>query len=388
MKSLTAVTEGLRNADAIVVGSGLYGLVVARELAEIGLRVVVLERRSHIGGNTFSEVDPESGIEIHKYGSHLFHTSNVRVWNWVNRFTDFTDYRHRVFSLHQGRIFEMPPTLREISYFYPGVVSASDAKRAIRADSELVADPEESFETKGISLVGEKMYRALIAGYTEKQWQVPPHQLPADYLTRLPFRTSHETGYFKDKYQGLPRFGYGEFIKRIAEHPNVTVFTESDYFDFQNQVASEVPVVYTGPLDKYFRYSAGHLRWRTLDFEFETLELSDFQSTAVMNYADIETPWTRIHEFRHLHPEREHHPEKTVIAREFSREAQLQDEPYYPVNSTQDREMLKTYRQMASAERKVYFGGRLASYLYLDMHMAIASALTDFEQRYSHFRRI
>lgn len=381
------VEKALSAAEVVVVGAGLYGLVVARELADAGTKVLIIEKRPHIGGNSYSFVDPDTKIEIHKYGSHLFHTSNVKVWKWVNRFTKFTDYRHRVFSVHKGRLFEMPPTLLEISHFYPGVISADDARRAITEDSIEIGNQDSNFETKAISLVGRKMYKALIAGYTEKQWQLPPSKLPSSYVTRLPFRTSHQTGYFLDTYQGLPECGYGELANRIAKHPQIEILLNFDFFDARKEIPSQIPVVYTGPIDQFFDYSAGMLRWRTLDFQFETLDRSDFQSASVINYADIDVPWTRIHEFRHLHPERTYTNDKTVIAREYSREAGLNDEPYYPVNSPDDRDRLKIYRKLARETPNVFFGGRLATYLYLDMHMAIASALKDFDQTYSSLNR-
>lgn len=387
MIPMSVVIERVSQSDVVVVGSGLYGLTCARLLAEQGLSVSVLDKRGHPGGNTYSYIDSETGIEIHKYGSHLFHTSNLRVWHFVNRFADFTNYRHRVFSIHEGRIFEMPPSLREISFFHPGAVSSEQARIAILEDAAGVEDSNKNFESKAISLVGEKIYRALIAGYTEKQWQIHPTQLPSSYVSRLPFRTSHETGYFSDTFQGLPKMGYGDFIGQILDHSNISVFLSVDFFDLKKFLPDDMPIIYSGPLDRYFDYSEGHLRWRTLDFEFEYLDTPDFQSTAVVNYADLDSPWTRIHEFKHLHPERELTSGRTVIAREFSREATGSDEPYYPVNSESDRVKLLAYRKRAASEPNVFFGGRLASYQYLDMHMAIAAALKDFDVRYRAFKK-
>ena len=385
MKHKGGVPLAIDESDVLIVGAGLYGLVCARELAELGLRVLVIEKRNHLGGNAFSEIDSSTGIEVHKYGSHLFHTSNERVWEWVNQFSGFNDYRHSVYSIHAGRVFEIPPTLRDLSHFFPGVFSAQQAREAISGDIPRGVNPSANLEEKGISLVGEKVFRALFAGYTAKQWQTDPALLPSDYLTRLPFRLSHESGYFRDRFQGLPLSGYGQLIARIVDHRRIRCLTEIDFFDFRSSIPRNMPVIYTGPIDQYFDFSEGPLGWRTLDFEFMTLDTSDFQSTAVMNYADLDVPWTRIHEFKHLHPERRHHDYKTIIAKEYSRKALLGDEPYYPVSSPNDRKKLLKYRARAKSEKSVFFGGRLATYLYLDMHMAIASALKDFDQKYASF---
>lgn len=368
-----------------VVGSGFYGLTIARLAAESGHKVEVIEKRDHIGGNSWSEIDTETGIEFHKYGSHLFHTNNERVWKFVNRFSKFNNYQHRVFTNHDGKIFEMPPTLQEISWFHPNATSPDLAREAINEDSVLGPGdtPNDNFETKAISLVGRKIYEALIKGYTEKQWQIDPKKLPSSVISRLPFHLSFSQGYFKDKYQGIPTDGYGNLLRSLAQHPNINLKTGTDYFDISDSKKSTPSfTVFTGPIDKFFGYQHGHLGWRTLDFIFQVLELSDHQGTAVLNYADLTPNYTRVHEFKHLHPERKDvfDSKKTLIAMEYSRLAHPDDEPFYPINSAEDQKKLGLYGQMAKELSNFHFGGRLGSYRYLDMHMAIGSAMTDWEK--------
>jgi UDP-galactopyranose mutase len=367
------------NADLVVAGSGLFGLTVAERCArELGLRVLVAERRDHIGGNAYSEVEPSTGIEVHRYGAHLFHTSNERVWTYVNRFTAFTDYRHRVFSIFKGRVYPMPINLGTICAYFGRAMGPDEARRLIAEQAAEVADPR-NLEEKAISLIGRPLYEAFIRGYTAKQWQTDPRELPPEIITRLPVRYTFDNRYFADRYEGLPADGYTAWLERMADHPRIEVRTGTDFFDLD--AAGNVPVVYTGPLDAYFGHSEGALGWRTLDFEREVLATGDFQGTPVMNYADEDVPYTRIHEFRHFHPERESPPDRTVIVREYSRFAEAGDEPYYPIDTAEDRARLTRYRELARAEKGVLFGGRLGTYRYLDMHMAIASALTMFDNR-------
>jgi len=367
------------NADLVVAGSGLFGLTVAERCArDLGLRVLVAERRDHIGGNAYSEVEPSTGIEVHRYGAHLFHTSNERVWTYVNRFTAFTDYRHRVFSVFKGRVYPMPINLGTICAYFGRAMGPDEARRLIAEQAAEVADPR-NLEEKAISLIGRPLYEAFIRGYTAKQWQTDPRELPPEIITRLPVRYTFDNRYFADRYEGLPVDGYPAWLERMADHPRIEVRTGTDFFDLD--AAGNVPVVYTGPLDAYFGHSEGALGWRTLDFEPEVLATGDFQGTPVMNYADEDVPYTRIHEFRHFHPERESPPDRTVIVREYSRFAEAGDEPYYPIDTAQDRARLARYRDLARAEKDVWFGGRLGTYRYLDMHMAIASALTMFDNR-------
>lgn len=377
--------------DLIVVGSGLFGLTVAeRAASQLGKNVLIVERRPHLGGNAYSEAEPETGIEVHKYGAHLFHTSNKRVWDYVNQFTDFTGYQHRVFAMHNGTAYQFPMGLGLINQFFGKYYSPEDAKKLIREQAaEINSEDATNLEEKAISLIGRPLYEAFIRDYTAKQWQTDPKELPAGNITRLPVRYTFDNRYFNDTYEGLPVDGYAAWLENMADHELIEVRLNTDWFEVRDQIRADnpdAPVVYTGPLDRYFNYEEGTLGWRTLDFETEVLDIPDFQGTSVMNYNDAEFPYTRIHEFRHFHPERAdvYPKDKTVIMKEYSRFAEGDDEPYYPINTPDDREMLLKYRERAdkeTADHKVFFGGRLGTYQYLDMHMAIASALNMFDNK-------
>lgn len=380
-----------KNYDLIVVGSGLFGLTVAeRAASQLGKKVLIVERRSHLGGNAYSEAEPETGIEIHKYGAHLFHTSNQRVWEYVNQFTSFTGYQHRVFAMHNGTAYQFPMGLGLINQFFGKYYSPDEARELIKEQSaEIDSSDATNLEEKAISLIGRPLYEAFIRDYTAKQWQTDPKNLPAGNITRLPVRYNFNNRYFNDTYEGLPTDGYAAWLEKMAEHELIDVRLDTDWFNVREDLRAnnpDAPVVYTGPLDLYFNYAEGKLGWRTLDFETEVVETGDFQGTPVMNYNDADVPFTRIHEFRHFHPEREdkYPKDKTVIMREFSRFADDEDEPYYPINTPDDRDMLKQYRLLAAEEaanNKVLFGGRLGTYQYLDMHMAIGSALSMFDNK-------
>ena len=372
--------------DFLVVGAGFFGLTVARELADSGHHVLVIDRRNHIGGNAYSAVDVETGIEVHEYGSHLFHTNNQMVWDYANRFTSFTPYIHRVYAKHRGQVYPLPINLGTINQFFKRDYTPQEARGLIAlyaAEMEGIAPT--NLRDKAISLIGRPLYEAFIEGYTEKQWQTNVEDLPASIISRLPVRYTYDNRYFDDQYQGLPVKGYTAWLENMADHPLIEVQLETDFFDTtqdvnRDNVVGNIPVIYTGPVDRYFEYEEGRLTWRTLDFEKEIMGTRDFQGCPVMNYSDTDVPYTRIHEFRHYHPEREnsHSQEKTVIMREYSRFAGDDDEPYYPVNSPIDRTALGKYRSLMNAEKTkgVFFGGRLGTYQYLDMHMAIGSALS------------
>ena len=372
--------------DLLVVGSGFFGLTVADRCArEHGLTVQVIDRRDHLGGNAYSEIEPQTGIEVHRYGAHLFHTSNTRVWEYANRFTSFTGYQHRVYTTHRGEVFAMPINLGTINQFNHSAFTPDEARTWVAAHASGQQGEPRNLEEKAISLIGEPLYEAFIKGYTAKQWQTDPRELSADIISRLPVRYTYDNRYFSDTFEGLPTDGYTAWLERMIDHPNITVTLDSDFFDSTqpwNKAATvgQLPVVYTGPVDRYFDFAHGELSWRTLDFEAEVMSVGDYQGTSVMNYADVDVPFTRIHEFRHFHPERDYPDDATVIMREFSRFADRSDEPYYPVNAAHDRERLLAYRELVRGERGVVFGGRLGTYQYLDMHMAIASALSTFDK--------
>jgi UDP-galactopyranose mutase len=395
--------------DLVVAGAGPFGLTVARVLAERGRRVAVVERRDHVGGNAYSSPDPETGIEVHHYGAHIFHTSKDRVWDFLSRFTEWTGYTHRVFTTHAGTVYPLPVNLATINQFFSLALSPGEARALIGEQAAAAgtsspaavddvaqtasstgsapptaAAPTEagpSLEDKAVRAIGRPLYEAFIRDYTAKQWQTPPQLLPGSVIGRLPVRYNYDSRYFSDPHQGLPKDGYGALWERLAEHPNIEVRLGEDFLTGSGPFtkaasAGRTPVLFTGALDQYFDYSEGVLGWRTCDFEWERPQVDDFQGCPVMNYADLDVPWTRIIEFKHFHPEREHAEGRTVIAREFSRPAGPGDEPYYPIRTPADRTRLEAYRRLAESEELVTFGGRLGRYQYLDMDAAVAAALS------------
>ena len=347
--------------------------------------MLVIDRRDHIGGNAYSEPEPETGIEIHRYGAHLFHTSNERVWEYANRFTAFTDYQHRVFSIYKHRVYPMPINLATICEFF-GAAMSPDQARALVAEqaAELPRGQARNLEEQAISLIGRPLYEAFIRGYTAKQWQTDPDELPAEIITRLPVRYTFDNRYFNDTYEGLPR----RRLHRAGSSGWPTTRTSRCAStptspDPRRRASVGVPVVYTGPLDEYFDYAAGELGWRTLDFERRGLPTGDFQGTPVVNYADDDVPFTRIHEFRHFHPERRLYPDDaTVIMREYSRFAAPRRRAVLPDQHRRGpRRGCSSTATWPTASEGVLFGGRLGTYQYLDMHMAIGSALSMFDNR-------
>ena len=341
--------------DLFVVGSGFFGLTIAERVAtQLNKRVLVLDRRPHIGGNAYSEPEPQTGIEVHRYGAHLFHTSNKKVWDYVRQFTEFTGYQHRVYAMHNGQSYQFPMGLGLVSQFFGKYFTPDEARSLIKEQSaEIDTADAKNLEEKAISLIGRPLYEAFVKHYTAKQWQTDPKELPAANITRLPVRYTFDNRYFNDTYEGLPVDGYTAWLKNMAADDRIEVRLDTDWFDVREELRAEspdAPVVYTGPLDRYFDYAEGRLGWRTLDFELEVLSTGDFQGTPVMNYNDEDVPYTRIHEFRHFHPERDYPDDKTVIMREFSRFAEDDDEPYYPINTESDRALLTAYRNRAKAE--------------------------------------
>ncbi len=366
----------------MVVGSGFFGITVAEQItSRLGLPVIILEKRNHIGGNAYSYFDSETGIEIHKYGSHIFHTSNKTVWDYVNRFTTFNDYIHKVKINSKSKIYSMPINLHTINQFLGTDFSPEQAKEWVRNQAnlpegeEIKAEVRSNFEQRAISLIGKQLYESFIYGYTQKQWQTDAKLLPAEIINRLPVRYNYNDRYFDDLYQGLPSGGYSNWILNMIKNPKIVLVEGIDFFEIKDKVSKNQKIIYTGPIDRYFNFSQGHLSWRTLELQTEKIAINDYQGTAVMNYGDVNVPFTRIHEFKHLHPERRYLEDKTIIMKEFSRKSQINDEPYYPINSDIDKRILAEYRELQKKEKNVIFGGRLGRYQYLDMHMAIASAL-------------
>jgi UDP-galactopyranose mutase len=367
--------------SVIVVGSGFFGATVSRRLAEeYGLPVLVLEKRAHIAGNAFSRVDDATGIEYHVYGSHIFHTSSQPVWDFLKQFTTFNNYRHRVLTRHGKRVFSMPINLMTVNSFYDKDFNPAEARDFLDAEiaRDAVADPA-NLEEKAITMIGRPLYHAFIRGYTKKQWETDPRELPAETINRLPVRLSYNDFYFSDLYEGIPIDGYTAIFERMLHHDKIVVKTSCDYFGIVDQLSPNALIIYTGPIDAFYRFKYGQLGWRTLDLELDRPATNDFQGTSVMNYADTDVPFTRIHEFRHYHPERRYSDKSTLIMREYSRFAGRNDEPYYPVNTVADKTLYERYKSLAEREPRVVFGGRLGTYRYLDMHQAIGAALRAIE---------
>lgn len=374
----------LNGLKYLVVGAGFFGAVIAERIAaDLGERVLVVEKRPHIGGNSYSEDDPETGIECHLYGSHIFHTSDEAVWRYINRFAGFNAYRHKVLTRYGDRVYLMPINLATINSFYGLDLSPTEAEAFIREEiaKERIADPK-NLEEKAVSLVGRPLYEAFVKGYTLKQWETDPRELPADIITRLPFRFSYKGDYFNDPWQGIPLVGYAALFRNLLSHPNIEVRLDTDFFAIRHLVPEGCRVVFTGPVDRFFDYRFGTLAWRGLRFEKEVVAVGDFQGTSVMNYAESSVPFTRIHEFRHYHDERTYPADKTVIFREFSLTARQGQDPYYPVNTKADRETYALYQAAAAALPGVTFGGRLGNYLYLDMDKTIAAALKTYREQF------
>lgn len=355
--------------DYLIVGSGLFGAVVAREMTDIGKRVLVLDKRSHIGGNVYTE--EMAGIHVHRYGAHIFHTNAKHVWEYVNRFAEFNRYTNSPVANFHGEMYSLPFNMYTFNKMW-GVSTPQEAQAVIekqRRDAG-IAEPR-NLEEQAISLVGTDIYEKLIKGYTEKQWGKPCSELPAFIIRRLPVRFTYDNNYFNARYQGIPIGGYTRMVKRMLE--GIEVRLNVNYLDNREEWdAVAERVVYTGPIDSFFDYRYGALEYRTVRFETEVLDTPNYQGNAVINYTDRDTPWTRIIEHKWFdHAE----TEKTVISREYSHEWQCGDEPYYPVNDERNTALYGRYCDLAAACPKIIFGGRLGCYKYYDMDAVIASAL-------------
>ena len=370
--------------NIVVVGAGLFGLTIAERCAKLGVNVQILEKREHIGGNTYSYFDDQTGINVHKYGSHIFHTSNENVWQYVNRFAKFNRYEHKVLALFEDNYYPIPVNLLTMSNFFKKALTPMQAEILVKEKAApfQAGEAPTNLQEKGLQTLGQELFEAFFGNYTEKQWQTPAEKLPAETIGRIPVRYDFESRYFTDKYQGIPINGYTPLCENMIESPLIEMNLGVDFFSVRAEIPKDALVIYTGPIDQYFDYRYGRLKWRTIDFEFEHYNCEDYQGTAVVNYPEKNYPYTRIHEFKHLHPESSGNTRGTVIAKEFSRFAQDLDEPYYPINTAEDRTILQEYRNaVRENESHLIVGGRLGSYQYLDMHMAIASALAMFENR-------
>jgi UDP-galactopyranose mutase len=355
----------------LVVGAGFSGAVIARQLAEAGHKVTVLESRTHVAGNCHTERCAETGILVHVYGPHIFHTDDAEVWSYVNRYARFQPYAHRVKATVGGQVFGLPLSLHTINQFFGRAFRPEEARRFILDDQAQPSRHEpRNFEEQALAMMGPALYGAFFRGYTEKQWGLSPDQLPASILKRLPMRFSYEDSYFAHRFQGLPEAGYTALVAGILDHPGIDVHLDCPYTPEQGRRADHL--FWSGPLDGYFGNRLGDLGYRTLDFERFTAQ-GDWQGCAVMNYPDRDTPYTRITEHKHFSPWERH--EMTVCYREYPRACAPGDIPYYPIRLTQEKLLLAQYERLADEECGVSFVGRLGTYRYIDMDVTIREAL-------------
>ena len=359
--------------DYLVVGSGLYGAIFAHEANKRGKKVLVIDKRPNIAGNIYTE--EVEGINVHKYGAHIFHTNNKEVWQYITQFAEFNRFTNSPVANYKGELYSLPFNMYTFNKMW-GVVTPEEAAAKIEEQRQEIKGEPKNLEEQAISLVGRDIYEKLIKGYTEKQWGRPCSELPSFIIKRLPVRLTFDNNYFNALYQGIPMGGYTKMVENMLE--GIEVRLNTDYLENKEKLDSLADkVVYTGPIDAYFNYKLGTLEYRSVRFETEVLDKPNFQGNAAVNYTDAETPWTRIIEHKWF--EFGTQP-KTVISREYSSEWKLGDEPYYPVNDEKNGALYAEYKKLGEAETKVIFGGRLGEYKYYDMDAVIAAALAKVKE--------
>jgi len=358
------------NMHILLVGAGLSGVVIGRKLAEAGHQITIVESRNHIGGNCHTARDKHSDVMVHVYGPHIFHTDDEEVWNYVNSFETFLPYKNRVKITSKGQVFSLPINLHTINQYYKKTMRPDVAKAFIEEQADTTITDPQTFEEQAQRFVGKDFYEAFFKGYTIKQWGVQPSELPASILKRLPVRFNYDDNYFFHKFQGMPENGYTAMVERILDHPSITVHLNTH---FTRDLTSKYDhVFYAGPLDGWFDFELGRLGYRTLDFEQFRYD-GDYQGCAVMNYGEESVPYTRITEHKHFSPWESR--EASVLYREFSRLAEPDDIPYYPIRQVAEKALLSDYVALAEKESGVTFVGRLGTYRYLDMDVTIREAL-------------
>lgn len=360
--------------DYLIVGAGLYGVTVARQLSDAGKNVMVIDKRSHIAGNVYTE--KVEGINIHKYGAHIFHTNNEEVWKYVQRFAKFNRFTNSPVANYKGELFSLPFNMYTFNKMW-GVVTPEEAAAKIAEQRKEITGEPKNLEEQAISLVGRDIYEKLIKGYTEKQWGRDCKELPSFIIKRLPVRLTFDNNYFNALYQGIPVGGYTKLVENMLS--GIEVKLGIDFFEHKDELLAQAEkLIYTGPIDAFFNYSLGTLEYRSVRFENEVLDIPNFQGNAVVNYTERDKPWTRIIEhkwFEFGKDENGNDLSKTVISREYSSEWKFGDEPYYPVNDEKNGDLYSQYRALAEQEKNVVFGGRLGEYKYYDMDQVIAAAL-------------
>ncbi len=378
----------LTDSKFLVVGAGFFGAVVAEQIANIlNQKVTVIDKRNHIGGNCYSEIDSETNIEYHKYGTHIFHTSNPVVWNYINKFTTFNSYYHQVLTTYKDKVYQMPINLETINSFYNVNLKPFEVDGFLEKERQKeYFDNPKNFEEQAINFVGRPLYEAFLKEYTIKQWGKQPTEISASVLKRLPFRKNYNETYFFDVWQGIPTNGYTAIFDKLLASENIEVKLNVDFFDIKDNIPDDVTVIYTGEIDRLFDYKYGDLEYRTLTFEKEVINVEDYQGTSVMNYAELDVPYTRIHEPKHLHVEREEFTKKrTLIIKEYSK-ADYRNEPYYPLGGEKNQKIYNQYLSELKSLKNIIIGGRLADYKYYDMHHTIERALQVFEEQIKNNR--
>lgn len=360
--------------DYLIVGAGLFGSVFAYEANKKNKKCLVIDKRNHIGGNIYTE--EIEGINVHKYGAHIFHTSNKKIWDYINQFAEFNRYTNSPIANYKGEIYNLPFNMNTFNKLW-GVVTPKEAKEKIEEEKKVNnVDMPKNLEEQAINLVGKTIYEKLVKGYTEKQWGQSAKELPAFIIKRLPVRFTYDNNYFNDIYQGIPIGGYTKIIEKMLE--GIEVKLEYDYFEHKEELKNIADkIVFTGMIDKYYNYQFGELEYRSLKFDTEVIDEENYQGNAVVNYTDYETPYTRIIEHKHF--EYGTQP-KTVITKEYPDNWTREKEPYYPINNEKNNTLYEKYKKIAEEEKNVIFGGRLGQYKYYDMHKIIEEALNCVEK--------
>lgn len=360
--------------DYLIVGAGLFGAVFAHEATKAGKSCLVIDKRNHIAGNIYCE--NVEGIHVHKYGAHIFHTSNKMVWDYVNQFAEFNHYVNSPVAIYQDELYNLPFNMNTFSKLW-GIQTPAEAKAIIdKQRAECGVDEPKNLEEQALSLAGKDVYEKLIKGYTEKQWGRPCDELPAFIIKRLPFRFTYDNNYFNDRYQGIPIGGYTAIVEKMLE--GIEVRLETDYFDFVKENADiATTTVFTGMIDEFYGYKLGHLQYRSVRFETEVLDTDNYQGNAVVNYTHRDVPYTRIIEHKHFEFGKQ---EKTVISKEYSSEWEPGVEPYYPINNDENNALYEQYKALADQESDVIFGGRLGHYKYYDMDKVVEAAFEALER--------
>lgn len=353
-----------------IVGAGFSGAVIAHRLATSGYQVEVFDSRPHVAGNCYSERDPETGVMVHTYGPHIFHTSNEKVWQFVKKFDQFIPFVNRVKAIVRGRVYTLPINLLTINQFFGKAFSPEEARRFVESIGDQSIVEPRTFEEQALRFVGRDLYEAFFKGYTKKQWGIEPSELTASILKRLPVRFNYDDNYYNSTFQGMPKHGYTFIVEKLLDNTNIRLHLN---VKFDRKLAAGFDhVFYSGPIDGWFDYGEGRLGYRTLDFEASRHD-GDYQGNAVINHCDIDVPWTRISEHKHFAPWEQH--QRTLIFKEYSRFCGEDDIPYYPIRLAEEKSLLLRYVELAHRERGITFVGRLGTYRYLDMHVTIQEAL-------------